>query len=326
MYRGPKAPATCVALGGPKNQFIFAGSWDRNVWSWNVTSQKLARTYVGHSDFVKAVTCAYLGDKHILVSGGADKKIIVWDMETGVRLHTLQDTTVAMLAVQDLVVDPVQSTNDEICLVSASSDPHIRRWKIRLDAAEKIIEDDPGAPGSSRHSIFEHATSVYKLVFAGAGDEIDLWTSSADGTTKCLSRMRNFAMEETYEHGDCVRAVAITDQWVLTAGRDEDVKVWDRASGKLHLALQGHYDEITDLVILRSTKSLPERVCSVSIDGTVRTWPLDHKGLDETKDRQEQEVDLAAAAKGPKQPNPGGSMLTAEEETELAELMTDDDD
>lgn len=313
---------SCVTVGGGT---LFAGAWDKAVWSWDLASRAPGRKYVGHSDFVKAVVCARIGGKECLISGGADKKIMVWDVATGARLHTLQDVAVNMLSIQDIVVDTASSTEDELTIISASSDPHIRRWKIRLDGWEKVDESVPDTPAAERHTILEHETTVYKLVLDQDGEEADLWTSSGDGTAKCLSRLRGFTCDDTFHHGDHVRAVAVTDQWVITAGRDEDLKYWDRSSGKLYCCLQGHYDEVTELVVLKSatgTGGVGERVCSVSIDGTVRTWPLDKAGIDAMvkeqgeKPAEEEEVDKA--------PESGG-LLTLDEEAELAALMEDDD-
>ena len=315
-----------MTIGGPGNSLVFGGSWDRNVWSWDVTTGKQVKTYIGHSDFVKAVVCTKIRDKYILISGGADKKIIVWDIESATRLHTLQDTSFAMLAVQNLVVDPIQSMDNEIFLMSSSSDPHIRKWRITFDKAEMVAEGNSATPGSVRHSILEHKTTVYKLLFDRANDEVDLWTSSADGTVKRLSRSRNWAADEIFAHGDQVRSVALTDQWVITAGRDEDVIVWDRGTGRRLVALVGHYEEVTDLVVLRGSRNgtsdfTPDRVCSVSIDGTIRTWHLDHRSLEEAMEKQRKEnADCGDADGGQKE-----GMLTTEEEAELAALMEDND-
>jgi WD40 repeat protein len=316
-YRGPTAPVCSVAVGGPNSGTLFAGSWDKNIWSWDLASKAPGRKYVGHTDFVKAVVCATVGGKDILISGGADKKIMVWDISTGARLHTLQDSEVNMLSLQDLVVDHASSTEGEVSLISASSDPHIRRWKIRLDGWEQVVETSPdNAPGTDRRTILEHETTVYKLVLDRDSDEVDLWTSSGDGTTKCLARMRNFACEDTFHHGDHVRAVAVTEKWVITAGRDEDIKFWDRTSGKLHCSLVGHYDEVTELVVLRGGPSgSGDRVCSVSIDGTVRTWPLEKAGLDAALEEQEK------PAEEDEKEVSGEGLLSAEEEAELAALM-----
>lgn len=263
--------------------------------------------------------CTKLGGKDILISGGADKKILVWDIETGRRLHTIQDPTTTMLAVQHLALDPVLSTAEELVLVSASSDPHIRRWKITLDRFEQITELFHDRPDAERLTIEEHDTSIYKLVFDVDGEDVDLWTASADGTAKCLSRSRNFVTEDALQHGDYVRAVQPTEHWVITAGRDENVKVWDRASGKLYCSLEGHFEEITDLVLLRNSQGSVEKICSVSIDRTIRTWPLQKTDLDDVvkKIEEAKKPSIAEAEEV------GESLLTAEEEAELAELMDD---
>ncbi|KAI0163209.1 WD40-repeat-containing domain protein [Pestalotiopsis sp. NC0098] len=322
VYRGPTAPVTCVAVGGPGNQTLFAGSWDKDIWSWDATSKAPGRKFSGHSDFVKAVVCTKLGDKHILISGGADKKIIVWDVATGSRLHVLQDQTVSMMAVQHLVLDPISSGPDEAILISAGSDPHIRRWRIRLDSAEQIIETLPNE-SEARHTILEHETTVYRLFFDQQGDEVDLWTASGDGTAKCLSRARNYAVEDTIEHGDHVRAIVTTEHWVVTGGRDEDIKVWDRASGKLYCTLEGHYDEVTDLIVLGNLATSTAQIASVSLDGTIRTWSLDKKELDKIN---QEKKDQANGVEKEAQVEEKEGLMTAEEEAELAALLEDDDE
>ncbi|TRX92205.1 hypothetical protein FHL15_006820 [Xylaria flabelliformis] len=316
VFKGPSAPVTCVAVGGPGNHTVFAGSWDKNIWSWDSETRAPGRKYSGHADFVKAVVCAKVGSKHYLISGGADKKIIVWDTESGSRIHTIQDQTVSMMAIQALVIDPLESTPEAIVLVSASSDPHIRRWRITEGAVEQLQETSSHKPDSVRPTILEHETTVYKLFFDTEGEDVDLWTSSGDGTAKCLSRQKGFTTDDTIKHGDHVRAIAVTDQWIITAGRDEDVKVWDRTSGKLYCTLEGHYNEVTDLVILAGGN----RVVSVSIDGTVRTWLLHKSELDrinKEKDEKAKGAEKEAAVE------PEESLMTAEEEAELAALMED---
>lgn len=316
-YRGPKAPVTCLAVGG---SIIFAGSWDKDIWSWDIESAAPGRKFSGHSDFVKTLVATTLNGNEILISGGADKKIIVWDVRTGRRLHTLQDPTTAMLAVQHIAIDPVLSTADTVIFATAGSDPHIRRWKVTWADAEQLPESYPDRPGAERLTIQEHETSVYKLYFDTLDGDTDgdLWTASADGTAKCLERTRGFVPGDVLLHGDYVRAVVTTEQWVFTAGRDENVKVWDRASGKLYCILQGHYEEVTDLVLLRR-EGTPVKVCSVGIDRTVRTWPVTTTGLDEVMDK------ILEGEKKPEktEEEEKEGLLTAEEEAELAELMDD---
>lgn len=227
-----------------------------------------------------------------------------------------------MLAVQHLAIDPVLSNPDSIVVASASSDPSIRRWKISRSGAEQVTETFHDRPDAERLTILEHDTSVYKILFDTDDEDGDMWTASADGTAKCLSRATNFVTADTFKHGDYVRAVVMTEQWIVTAGRDEDVKVWNRATGKLYCKLYGHFDEITDLVLLRNGLGVGVKVCSVGIDGTIRVWPLVQNSLDEevkkiTEAESKELLEVEEAQNGE-------GMLTAEEEAELAELMHDD--
>ncbi|KAL3418689.1 WD repeat-containing protein [Phlyctema vagabunda] len=248
---------------------------------------------------------------------------MVWDTLTGQRIHNLRDKAESMMAIQDLVLDPVESTESEVILISSSSDPHIRRWRINLSSASQIMDttdvESTKDKLSARSTILEHETSVYKVLFSGDDEDSDLWTASADGTAKCLSRSRSWVTEDTYQHGDYVRAVVVTTDWVITAGRNEDVKVWDRSSGKLWHTYGGHYEEVTGLVLL----SNEQKVASVSIDGTVRVWGLSKKEL--IKARTDQEEKEKGIVKEEVKPTKT-SLLTAEEEAELADLMDSDDE
>jgi hypothetical protein len=65
VYRGPTTPVTSVAVGGAGGKTVFAGSWDKDIWSWDRETRAVGRRYKGHSDFVKTVLCARLGGKDV---------------------------------------------------------------------------------------------------------------------------------------------------------------------------------------------------------------------------------------------------------------------
>lgn len=231
-----------------------------------------------------------------------------------------------MLALQCLLIDPIESSNEALILLSSSSDPVIRRWKITSDSWSQILDETTSTPTpngkAASEAIKAHETSVYSMLFSSAteAEESDLWTASADGTAKCLSRSGKWDIEESLEHGDYVRSVAISSQYIITAGRSEDVKIWDRTTGKLWHTFEGHYEEVTGLIVLEDGSSA-ESVVSVSIDGTIRTWPLSKAQLDMArKERQDREMGIVKE----ETPAPAKkSLMTAEEEAELAELMDD---
>ncbi len=144
--------------------------------------------------------------------------MIIWNVVTRTKLHTLKGHTGAL---QDLLIDPTTYTRSisSVTVFSASSDREIRRWTVSFGQSVEAEQTQP---------ILEHETSVYKLFF-DADD--DLWTASADGTVKCLSRERGWKADNVLTHPDFVRDVVVDDRggWVITGCRDEDVRVWNRA-------------------------------------------------------------------------------------------------
>lgn len=183
-----------------------------------MTSRELLHRYVGHTDFVKTVICVLVDHRAFLLSGGADASIIVWDIGSRKKLHTLKGHKGA---IQDLIVDPTTYTtsSSSVTVFSASSDREIRRWTVD---GQQSVEAEHTQP------IIEHETSVYKLFF-DADD--DLWTASADGTVKCLGRERGWKADTVLTHPDFVRDVVVDERggWVVTGCRDEEVRVWSRA-------------------------------------------------------------------------------------------------
>ncbi|SLM34343.1 WD40/YVTN repeat-like-containing domain [Lasallia pustulata] len=304
IYRGPTAPLTCVALS-PDTRTVFAGCWDKTIWSWATDSRAARRKYTGHTDFVKTVLCLRIGAEDLLVSGGADASIIVWNVTTGAKLHTLKGHT---RGIQALVVDAVASVPDASAatIFSAGSDREIRRWRIGLESAAEIEGTDP---------IIAHETSVYKVLF-DADD--DLWTASADGTVKCLVRDSGWKAETTLPHPDFARDVVVDERggWVVTVCRDEEVRVWNRAAGELHHTFSGHYEEVTGLVLVG------QMVVSVSIDATLRQWSLKPEDLQKAKVAQEEAEEGVVKEKQAPGKTP---LVTEDEERELAELMDDNE-
>jgi WD40 repeat protein len=123
-------------------------------------------------------------------------------------------------------------------------------------------------------------------------------------------------VDTSLEHPDYARDVVIDEVggWIVTACRDEEVRVWERGSGRLHHVFEGHFEEVTALVLLGG-----QRVVSVSIDGTVRVWGLKAEEL--AKARKEAEEEREGRVVEVEEKKEG--VMTAEEEEELAALLED---
>lgn len=268
---------------------------------------------------MKALLCLRLGGRDILVSGGADAVIVVWDAQSGEKLYRLMGHVRGILS---LAVDPASLGSgiedgrngvegETVTLFSGSSDRETRRWRLTASAGNELADDAATGPVP----ILAHETSVNALRFDADGD---LWTASADKSAKCLVRDRGWEADITLPHPDFVRDVVVDEEggWVITACRDEEVRVWEQGTGELYHTFSGHFEEVTGLLLVG------RRLVSVSIDATVRKWSLASQDLHAAKLEAEKarEGEVVEEKEEPKE-----SMLTAEEEAELAELMDDSD-
>lgn len=91
-------------------------------------------------------------------------------------------------------------------------------------------------------------------------------------------------------------------------------------TGELYHIYDGHSEDVMGLAIFGSKQDM---VASVSIDGTIRKWSL--KQADLLKAIEAKREENKEKKKEPIVEEMKGSLLTVEEERELAELMEDDD-
>lgn len=250
----------------------------------------------GHSDFIKCLR--YEPRLGILFSGSADSHIRAWCLTTFKCLYVLKGHA---RGVESLATGP--GSQPQI-LYSGGSESSIRRWSIGKTSGQEDGEVS-----------WIHQTSVYSLLYDQ--DTESLWTASADRTARQLTIATTqvgtkLVEESSYEHPDYVRDVLIYENWVITACRDENIRIFEIGSGKLKCRLEGHFSEVSGLCISGNT------LVSVSLDATVRRWDLTEAGLQAHLKEQENwkpEVVQEAAEQD------GG--LTAEELADLEEMMSD---
>jgi WD40 repeat protein len=302
-YTGPAAPLTSICFGLGAN--VYAGCWDKSIWRWPTEQIKsTGDNFKAHVDFIKCLLSVRLGQHNLIISGGAEGDIIIWESPSS-KLHTIRGQS---RAVQDLVLDPFSEPANPVIFV-ATSEREILHFSI--SSAEPL-----SFKGSTlSEPIIAHETSVYRLIFDSDGD---LWTASADKTAKHLVREDGWKADTTLEHPDFVRDIVVHERggWVITACRDEEVRVWNISTGDLYHTFSGHFEEVTGLCLI------DDLVVSVSIDATVRQWSL--KPADLVTAREEAVKPKAAQEAEMVKANPE-SALTEEEERELKELMENEE-
>ncbi|KAF9099389.1 hypothetical protein BGX29_007161 [Mortierella sp. GBA35] len=357
LFHGHTGPVTRVAVYQTHlgQERLVTGSWDKTIRVWDTETKACLATLKGHTDFVKALAVRTIlidntdssGKKskriaHELFSASYDGTILHWDLE---KFEEFQGGAGGpwkghARGINDLCLtveeDNEQDDNDDgrgekvdqgkEYLYSAGSDGTIRKWDISRGQ---------GRGGHCMHVFKHHETTVYRvLVEAG----VEIWSASADKTAQRLD-LETKKVDTTLWHPDFVKSIALAGPYVITGGRQESVRVWSIATGKLITEIKGHFDEVSSMVALGTT------LITGSLDNTVRRWSLKEQDLLPPAPKEEDPSIAALSlnatsssssaagttsgtpltkASASEEPKPG--MMTEEEERELAELMGSDDD
>ena len=119
-------------------RYWAAGCDDGTIVVWNTEEETKRRVLKGHSSDVKTVgfiravkAVALSSDAKILISGGTDETVRVWEVETGRILHVLQG--------HEAPVRSVAFQPDGSLLASGSYDGTIRLWDVTLGTLVNVF-------------------------------------------------------------------------------------------------------------------------------------------------------------------------------------------
>jgi len=80
---------SCVKFSpNTQNPIVVSAGWDKLVKVWNLANCKLIRDFVGHNGYLNAVTVS--PDGSLCASGGRDQIAMLWDLNDGKQLYSLE--------------------------------------------------------------------------------------------------------------------------------------------------------------------------------------------------------------------------------------------
>ncbi|KAL2004272.1 hypothetical protein VTN02DRAFT_3997 [Thermoascus thermophilus] len=177
----------------------------------------------------------------ILVSGGCDREVRVWNMATGAGIHLLRGHTSTVRCLK---------MSDQNTAISGSRDTTLRIWDL--------------ATGVCKNVLVGHQASVRCLGIHG-----DLVVSgSYDTTARIWSISEGRCLRTLSGHFSQIYAIAFDGKRIATGSLDTSVRIWDPHTGQCHAILQGHTSLVGQLQMRGDT------LVTGGSDGSVRVWSL----------------------------------------------------
>ncbi len=200
-----------------------------------------------HDAWIRALD--FSPDTLYVASAGNDNTIRIFNTDTGEHIRTLSGHTDAILAIDYISEGP------DNAILSASEDTDIGFWDADTSEMLGILEDHTG----SVWSIELDSNGNY---IVSAGNVVFLWDFSPDDIEK-------FTLDGPVGE---VHAAAFSpdNRYVVAAGEDMAVYIWELATRRQVARLTGHTDEVWSLEISPDGKW----IATGSTDQTIKIWDL----------------------------------------------------
>ncbi|KAI0638605.1 WD40 repeat-like protein [Trametes polyzona] len=183
----------------------------------------------------------------LVVSGGCDKELRIWDVKSGYCIYTLRGHTSTIRCLKVLHGRPLA--------VSGSRDRTVRVWDVQRGRLLRVLEG--------------HTQSVRCLDVCGN----KVVSGSYDCTCRVWDVDTGACLHVLRGHFHQIYTVAFDGVRIASGGLDTTVRVWDAATGACLALLQGHTALVCQLQLT------PTMLATGGSDGRVITFSLKGGGF-----------------------------------------------
>ncbi|KAF9120333.1 hypothetical protein BGW39_011493, partial [Mortierella sp. 14UC] len=257
---------------------IVVGCDNSRIQIFETTSGRLLRTLQGHLggvwalEFVKGV--GPTGEK-MLVSGGCDRELRVWDMNTGkCRLVMPGHTgTIRCLKLHQL---PIAGSTGSSTATNSSGDSSNggygsdydldRRYQDQQECYYGHTDDDGALPRIKRRMQQPlHHQHRNQQQYSSQRPYLAI-TGSRDATLRVWDPQTGENKFVLQGHRDSVRCIEAHGDRLVSGSYDCTARVWSLVTGECLLILQGHFQQIYSIAFNG------EYIITGSLDSTCRLW------------------------------------------------------
>jgi COMPASS component SWD3 len=198
------APASSLVIS-PCERFIIYADWYSVTKVRNLKTGKLAKSPVYSKDCVHSL--AISNDGKILVGGGKDTKVKIWDFKTRELSMVFQHKD----TVRSVAISP-----DNRTVVSGSADKTVKVWDLH---SRKI-----------KFTLKGHKSWVYCVAISPDGNYI--FSSSSDKTIRVWDLHTGECVSILTGHTELIHCLTVSPdgKTLISSSRDKTIKIWQRQS------------------------------------------------------------------------------------------------
>jgi len=138
-----------------KQKVVIATGSDRALRVWSLETERVFHTLTGHAS--KLYACRLTSDARTAISGGTDRKVMIWDINSGNRVRLISCSS---------IVNAVAVSEDGSYIATGHQDTSVRMWDLRSGKMALAVTDC-------------HTNTVTSVEFTRSGK---ILTNSRDNT------------------------------------------------------------------------------------------------------------------------------------------------
>lgn len=295
-----------------KSHTVFAAGSENIIHAWNYESREIAFKLAGH--LTKVTSLTFTTDGQFLVSSGRDKVLILWDLAKQQQIRvvpTYETIECAVILAHDLKLpNNIRLNEDYIYAASAGEHGCIKIWEMNTarliyEQQNSLVSKASETEGlaitqmmhnkknsqlaivSADHNIMIYNCSTFHcskqfigfsaeildVAFLGKKDRyLAVATNSADIKVYDMADMNCKIVKG---HTDIVLSLASFKNFLLSAGKDNTIRLWQLDPGSFTLTCLGIGTKHTQAVgAVAFGKITHHTFASVAQDTCIKVWRL----------------------------------------------------